>query len=201
MTEKKEQFSTERIYYSEIIIGALSGSITAQHLYDPPEHPSQGWTSRVFPLSSALEDLAEGGYVIDLRPLADHPQLRTWVFQAPMSNGRLEGDEIDRLSDEARLAAQQMLSGLGGDFQRLALFASQRVGEPLDGSAGPFDAVSASYRAAYWGSRGARIGKRVGDTLYWSDGEQQTISSSDSSRDDQSIIYGGIKQQEEQEQA
>jgi hypothetical protein len=161
------------------VIGALFGSISAQYLYDPPDHPSQGWTTRIGSLEQALLDLAEGGYVIDLRPLADHPLLKTWVFQAPMPNGRISGDEIDRFSDEEREAARQMLSDLGGDFQKLAYLASQRLGEPLDGSAGPFDAVSASYRAAYWGSRGARIGKRVGNILYWSDGKQQAINSSD----------------------
>jgi hypothetical protein len=177
MTQEKKQYSAGRTYYAEIIIGALTGSISAQHLYDPPEHSSHGFTSCLWPLERALEDLTEGGYVIDLRPLADHPQLRSWVYQAPMSNGRLEGNEIDRFSDEERQAAQQMLSGLEGDFQKLAYLAAQRIGEPLDGGAGPFDAVSASCRAAYWGSRGARIGKRVGNILYWSDGKQQAIGS------------------------
>jgi len=68
-----------------------------------------------------------------------------------------------------------MLPGLGGAFQQLAFLIANKVGEPTDGSAGPMDRVSAAYRASYWGSRGARIGKRVGKIICWSDGEQQTI--------------------------
>lgn len=65
--------------------------------------------------------------------------------------------------------------GLQGAFQDLALLAAAKVGEPTDGGAGPFDKVSAVYRAVYWGSRGALIGRRVGDSVVWLDGTQQAI--------------------------
>ncbi len=48
-------------------------------------------------LDRALRDLADGGYVIDLRPLADHPKLTSWVFHAPMSDGRIAG--VDKTKD------------------------------------------------------------------------------------------------------
>jgi hypothetical protein len=72
-----------------------------------------------------------------------------------------------------------MLPGLGGEFQQLAFLIAHKIGEPTDGSAGPMDSVSAAYRASYWGSRGARIGKRMGNTIHWSDGEQQAIVDSE----------------------
>ena len=125
-----------------------------------------------------MNDLAEGGYVIDLRPLANHPQLYHWVFCSPMPNGHIEGDEIDRFSDKEREIASELLFGLEGDFQRVAELAVNRIGEPLDGSAGPFDYVSSTYLAAYWANRGARIGKRVGNILRWSDGSEQVIGNS-----------------------
>lgn len=89
--------------------------------------------------------------------------------------GRIEGEDIERFSEELRKTTEQMLPGLGGAFQQLAFLVAHKIGEPTDGSTGPMDSVSAAYRASYWGSRGARIGKRVGNSLYWSDGEQQTI--------------------------
>jgi hypothetical protein len=38
-----------------------------------------------------------------------------------------------------------------------------------------FDKVSAAYLARYWGSRGARIGKRVGESVFWLDSTRQAI--------------------------
>ena len=161
--------------YAEITIAALTGEVSAKEFYDPPTQPSRGSVSGIWSLERAWENLADGGYVIDLRPLAPHPKLFTWVYQAPMPNGCIEGNEIDRLSAGARESAGQMLYGLQGEYQQLAFLASKGIGEPIDGSAGPFDYVSASYRAMYWGSRGARIGKRVGNAIHWSDGRQQVI--------------------------
>jgi hypothetical protein len=168
----------KRRLYAEVTIGALTGEISAEHLYDPPTQPYRGSTSHIWPLEKALEDLVDGGYVIDLRPLADHPALFSWVYRAPMPNGRLEGHEIDRLSEEVRQCASGMAGGLQGDFQKLALLMANRIGEPIDESAGPFDSVSVAYRAAYWGSRGALIG----NTLYWSDGRQQMIGDSNTQK-------------------
>ncbi|HVB24635.1 MAG TPA: hypothetical protein VNG51_22045 [Ktedonobacteraceae bacterium] len=169
-----------RIQFSEVTIAAWTGEVSGQHLYDPRSGYASVSTSGMYgtnALQRALPDVAEGGYVIDLRPLADHPQITTWVFQAPMPNGRVEGDDIERFPDDVRKAAGEMAGpfGLQGAFQDLALLAAAKVGEPVDGSAGPFDTVSAAYRAVYWGSRGALIGKRVGNTLQWSNGTQQTI--------------------------
>jgi len=162
------------------MFAAWTGEASGQHLITPESSYANGNTSGMYGEQGrerALRDLAEGGYVIDLRPLADHPQITTWVFQAPMSNGRIEGDEIARLPDDVRKAAGDMAGpfGLQGAFQDLALLAAAKVGEPTDGGAGPFDKVSAAYRAVYWGSRGALIGKRLGDTIQWSNGTRQAI--------------------------
>jgi hypothetical protein len=167
----------EKARYAEITIAALTGEISAEHLYNPPAQPYKGSTSGIWPLERALEDLADGGFVFDLRPLSDHPDIVSWAFLAPMPSGRIDGDDIDRLSNEARKSAGEMVDALQGDFQKLAILASKRFGEPLDGSAGPFDYVSSTSRALYWGSRGALVGKRVGNLLCWSDGRQQTIGS------------------------
>ena len=94
-----------------------------------------------------------------------------------MSNGCIEGNEIDRLSENARKAAGEMVSGLEGAFKDLAMLAAAGIGKPEDGSADGFDDVSAVYRAVYWGSRGALIGRRMGNTLHWSDGREQMIES------------------------
>jgi hypothetical protein len=176
--EQSLPIKLEKARYAEITIAALTGEISAEHLYDPPAQPHKGSTSGIWPLERALEDLADGGFVFDLRPLADHPHIASWAVRAPMPSGRIEGDDIDRLSDEARKSAGEMVDALQGDFQTLAILASKGFGEPLDGSAGPFDYVSSASRALYWGSRGALIGKRVGNLLYWSDGRQQTIGNS-----------------------
>lgn len=165
----------KRTRYVEVTIAALTGEISGQHLYDPASGYASGSTSGIWTLEEALVDLADGGYVIDLRPLASHPRLIAWFFAAPMPNGHIEGEDIERFSEELRKTTEQMLPGLGGEFQQLAFLITNKIGEPTDGSAGPMDSVSATYRASYWGSRGARIGKRVGNNICWSDGEQQTI--------------------------
>jgi hypothetical protein len=162
--------------YAEIILAALTGTISATHLVDPAHPHSRGSTSGIWPLERALADLAEGGYVIDLQPLAAHPQLLSWVLRAPMPNGRLEDEEIERLPDEVREAARDLMPWPGGEYQWLAFLAATRAGEPADGSASPFDSVSAASLAAYWGSRGARIGRRRGHTIYWSDGQRQPLA-------------------------
>jgi len=162
--------------YSEIRIAALTGEISADILIDDLESGVSRSVTFQHPfLEQALPDLAEGGYVIDLRPLANHPKLTTWVWQAPMPSGRIAGEEINRFSDEMREAAQSMLPGMEGTFQDITRLVVKRVGEPDDGSAGPLDYVSAYYRARWWHQHGARIGKRVGESIHWSDGTQQAI--------------------------
>lgn len=178
MRKKKQQLSQpqqEQRQYAEITIAALTGEISAEKLFDPPRFSERGSLSHLWSLERVLNDLAEGGFVMDLRPLADHPNVGSWAYQSPMPNGRIDGDEIDRLPDGVRHSAQSMLAGLDGDFQHLAFLAAHAIGEPVNGSAGPFNSVSAAYRAVYWGSRGARIGKRFHNTIVWADGETQAI--------------------------
>ena len=177
--KQKAKEAERRIQFSEVTFAALTGEASGEHLVVPGGN--RGYTSGMYGedgRSRAVRDLAEGGYVIDLRSLAHSPLIFKWVVQAPMPNGRIEGDDIDRLPDDVRKAAGEMaLSpfGLQGAFRDLALLAAAKIGEPADGGAGAFDNVSAQYRAAWWGSKGALIGRRVGDTLHWSNGNEQII--------------------------
>lgn len=159
-----------------ITVAAWTGEVSGTHLYDPGGmYGRGGHTEFRSGLQRALASLAEGGYVIDLRRLSDRPEIRLWQFQAPMPNGDIEGADIGRFSAEARESAAQMQPFLSGEFGVLAGMMAQKAGEPDDGSAGPFDRVSAAYLARYWGTKGARIGRRVGNCLRWQDGEEQEI--------------------------
>ena len=185
-TQSRAPERERRILFSEVTIAAWTGGISGQHLFNPNSPSSRGSTSGMYSLDRAVADLADGGYIIDLRPLADHPKLTSWVFDKPLSNGHIEGNEIDRLSEDARKAAGKMASspfGLQGAFRDLALFAAAGIGEPQDGSSGSFDNVSAAYRAAWWGVKGALIGRRMGNTLHWSDGKEQMIESKPDTQD------------------
>lgn len=175
MSSPNKRRPPSRTWYAEIVIAAWTGAISATHLCDPAHPGCHGSTSGIWSPAHALPNLAEGGYVIDLRPLADHPQVSAWVFQSPLSNGQIDGEEIARLPTEVREAARDLAPGMAGDFQRIAEAMAARAGEPPDRTAGPFDAVSAASRAAYWAARGARIGRRTGGWLIWSDGARQPI--------------------------
>ena len=167
--------------YAELTV-SITGAVSGTHLLSLEKHYS-GSTQTYNPLEYLLPSLAEGGYVIDLQPLADHPQISTWSFVSPLPSGRIEGNEIQRLSEDARQFAADMAEseyGFEGAFQVIAELISKRVGEDPEGNApGPFDYVSAACRASYWGAKGARIGRRRKSTLYWSDGTQQPIGTRD----------------------
>jgi hypothetical protein len=178
----KEPRRDRHVQFAEVVFSALYGEASGEHLITPESTYSRGSTTGMYGevrRIHALQDLAEGGYVIDLRPLAEHPQLVSWVMRAPMASGQMEGSDIDRLPDEVRQATGDMATGsalpqLEGAFRFLGLAAASRIFEPEEGT-GPFDYVSAPYRAAWWGSRGALIGKRVGDSILSSAGRQQAI--------------------------
>lgn len=158
--------------YSEITLAALTGEISTQCLYDPPTYPHRAHVSGIWKLETAIERLCEGGYVIDLRPLCGHPDIYKWAVAAPMPDGRLTGDEIDHLDEGTRRSAWSMMPGLVGEFQTMALLMAAKTFQPIDGEAGPFDYVSAQYRALWWGSRGARIGQKANGVVQWSDEQQ-----------------------------
>ena len=168
----------ERTPCALITIAALTGEVSGVHLYDPGGMYARGGSIEFrCNLQQALPDLAEGGYVCDLRPLAGHPHLTSWVARAPLPNGDIEGACIQRLPEPVRESASQMQAWLSDDFRAAATMMAANAGEPSDGSAGPFDHVSAAYLARYWEAKGARIGRRVGKSLRWNDGEDQEIIS------------------------
>jgi hypothetical protein len=152
---RKEPRRARHVQFAEVVFSAFYGEASGEHLITPESTYSRGSTTGMYGeegCTRALQDLADGDYVIDLRPLAEHPQLVSWVMRAPMASGQIEGSDIDRLPDEVRQAAGDMATGsappqLEGAFRFLALAAASRIFEPEEG-AGPFDYVSAAYRAA-----------------------------------------------------
>lgn len=164
----------QNAHYVLISLSAWTGAVHADHVSHPPEQPDHGRTiGTLWHLPGMLACLVEGGFLIDKRPLADDPGYSRWVLNEPLCNGRLSGS-IDRLSPEARQAAAQMGPWMGGEFRRLAVEMAASE-ETTDGSPGPFDRVPADVLADYWRARGARIGKRIGDSIQWSDGSVELI--------------------------
>lgn len=66
------------------------------------------------------------------------------------------------------------MSGLEGAYQQVAWMTANES-EPVDGVAGLLDRVSSEYLALYWLKRGAKVGKRVRDTIRWLNGQAQMI--------------------------
>jgi hypothetical protein len=162
--------------YCEVVVGI--GGIRGEHLQpDPQKTRSEGTTSNLWPLEKALSRLVDGGYVIDLMPLEANPQLASWVWSSPLSNGHVEGTDISRLPESVRESARQFfqMQFLEGAFHQLAALASQPQPSGEE-PAGPFDYVSSAYLALYWHSRGARVGKRVADSIHWMDGTKQQLT-------------------------
>ena len=118
-----------RIEFSLVRFSAWTDEASGEHLITPESEYAGGHTSGMYGEAGrerALRDLAEGGYVIDLRPLADQPEIVTWVTKAPLPNGRIEGTEVDRLPPEVRESAGGLAPLLDGEFQTLAAMAALR---------------------------------------------------------------------------
>jgi len=111
--------------YSKITVAAWTEEIPGTHLYNPEGMHGRGGSTRPYQLSYAVKDLAEGGYIIDLRPIADNENITHEVFQAPMPNGDIEKNDIDRLPESVR-ECQESRSGYDewtrGSIQRLCIF-------------------------------------------------------------------------------
>lgn len=162
---------------ASITVGA-SGDVRGVHHYDPTSGYARGGSTDFrSTLQRALPDLAEGGYVFDLRPLAEYPQLTHWVFRCPLHNGDIEGEFVQRLPEPVRQAAEQLQPSLFGDMALAAMLmtTSNQEARTEKEPAGSFDRVSAAYLAGYWRRRGARVGRRIGDLVRWEDGEIQPI--------------------------
>jgi hypothetical protein len=162
--------------YAEITIAALTGEISATCVRQPG-HSSPASVSGIWRFERALPRLAEGGYVIDLRPLKEDQNLIRWVLAAPLPSGDIEGDEIDRLPEDVRRAAVMMFPFMEKDFHRIGFLMAVGYGKAVDRSPGAFDRVSSAVRAGWWAQKGARIGRRRGRVLRWMDGEEIAIES------------------------
>jgi hypothetical protein len=151
------------------IIIAIHGSISAEWTLES----GRGSSSNIWTLEEALSRLVEGGYVIDLSVIKEY--YLAWIYNAPMSTGEIEGRYIRRVFVSSNQCPEEPESELFTcDFNRFCSLIGQ-MKETWDGTAEPYDSVSARYEAIYWGSRGARIGQRQKDTLVWSDGSEQPI--------------------------
>lgn len=100
-------------------------------------------------LSAYYGDLAEGGIVCDKRPCKDHPDMVHMVVSGPMRGSYLP---------------EKTKNGFNGN---------ESCEDARD--AGGFDYVSTDLYLGLWRSMGARIGKRVGDTIEWEDGTIESI--------------------------
>lgn len=156
---------------ASITIAALGGhQVSASGLVND-EHPNRcsvtTYTTGDEGMQRLLPDLADGGYVVDLRPLEHHKDLVHWVFGCPMANGVLGEETLSPCPGEVRKSALRMAPWLEGEFQAAALLTA--TGQMN------FDYCTEDYRARYWLARGARVGQRVGNVIHWSDGSQQQI--------------------------
>lgn len=160
----------------EISVGALTGTVSGTFLWDD-EHPGlctfSSYDKRVYRYYAKLCD---GGYVIDKTVLAEDPHIASWAWKQPLQNGRLTSDRDSVFTEEERQEVDEIfLVGLSGAFRDVALMMHFGLDKNDPGEASAFDKVSAEELAAWWMKRGARIGKRMGNTLTWSDGTQEEI--------------------------
>ena len=176
MEKGKNPEKEQRTQYVLIRIGAWTGTITAEHKYIPDSMFGRGGYTSGYYLDSMLSSLVDGGYVVDETPLADDPNIVSYITKSPLCTGELEGNEIERLPEAVRDSARSIGGFMEGDFQTLASMMALEYGESSDNSAGMFDRVSAEYLAIYWLQKGARIGKKYGDKLIWLDGEEININ-------------------------
>jgi len=126
-------------------------------------------------LGPELYRLRDGGWVIDKRLLEPTSEIIRAVISGPSLDIKL-GDYGERsvFGDQERQALALMMGpgGLQGDYR--AVGATILADPNFDGKMlGP-----AAY-AEYWSRRGARIGRREGDEIVWSDGEREPVESED----------------------
>jgi hypothetical protein len=162
--KSKAEQPAPRVRYAMITISVLGNAIYGDVLIDPSSPGSSG-QQEITSLDVGLLDLAEGGYVIDLRPLEKHPQVSRWITDEPYFNGdlgpaKLEDDTMTTSITHTRVPVRPI-------YDENKLF---------HGGASGYDFVSASYHAEYWRTRGARVGKREGMVIKWSDGIEAPIS-------------------------
>lgn len=117
-------------------------------------------------LSSCLEDLVDGGWVIDGSDLPMKDARRATI-SGPMLDVTLEDDQVDKAPEPS----DALVEGMEGVFGEL----TKRAKEDQDFSG--LDNVGTRTYVAFWQRVGARIGRRKGDEIHWADGEVESIES------------------------
>lgn len=104
-------------------------------------------------LNAYLGNLVEGGTVIDKRTCAESDVIQ-YVFNGPMLKETLPSGTVDRMWEKGPM--------------------------PYDGSEyRSSDFIALDLYISFWKNLGARIGKRIGDSIHWNDGEIQAIPSAE----------------------
>ncbi len=117
-------------------------------------------------LSAYYGELVQGGYVIDKAQVLDaNPGL---AVLAPLCRGGLPAGTRNVFRDRVDPVMGAALS----DPESFGGVAALMIAAP---ECGAFDDVSPDVFAAWWGSRGARVGVRHGDRIEWADGTAEAI--------------------------
>jgi hypothetical protein len=113
-------------------------------------------------------ELVEGGYVVvKTAVLDDKPDL---AVLAPMCRGNLPPGTRDAFRGaEDSIVARSIA---GEPENPAAPLARLMLAAP---TCGAFDEVAPDIYAAWWQAQGARVGRRRGDRIVWSDGSEETI--------------------------
>ena len=104
----------------------------------------------------AATDLSDGGWIVDKRQLANHPNAFKLVWNSPMVSLKA-ASTCPKPSDT-------MAAGLHGTFQAIAAY---KLAKP-DWQG--LDYVGLESYLAYWQRNGARIGQRQGNSVHWTNG-------------------------------
>ena len=111
-------------------------------------------------LGPNLGHLVEGGWVVDKRAAQERADFVRNVVGGPMVDTRLSGADVDKCPAIDPFFG----AALAGSFGALALL------KMADEDFGGLDHVSPEAYAAFWATRGARIGRRSGNVVRWADG-------------------------------
>lgn len=104
---------------------------------------------RDFDLEKHFTELYPGGYVVDKLAISNREEFPQWVVSCPLIDLQLPKRSVERFG---RRVHQCMLENVGC-----------------------FDHVGIELYLDYWRAKGARIGKRVDDSIHWESGDTSSI--------------------------
>jgi len=112
-------------------------------------------------------EVVEGGFVIDKSKVLDKkPGL---AISSPMCKGCLNPGVVDAMPDPSdSIVAHAIANDPNNPMKGLA-----QLAVATKGKFGGLDFIAPDLFAAWWLEKGARVGKRVGDFIEWTDGKEQ----------------------------